>query len=101
MVTASKFDLDTVVMQYGKNETYLADYPLNLGLVDVLKTPLDGQKIMKAVNDFIEAKRDIRKGKEWNTWAVRSNSSLRTEIMFLYALVLVQPKLRIRVFHRD
>ncbi|XP_038077014.1 probable maltase [Patiria miniata] len=78
MVTQSVFDLDTVIMQYGKNSSYLADYPLNLGLVEVLDgSQLNGEKIMKAVDDFINAKNSAGAKGRWNTWALGSNDIKR------------------------
>ncbi|XP_022093064.1 neutral and basic amino acid transport protein rBAT-like [Acanthaster planci] len=77
MVTQSQYDVDLVIMQYGKNDSYLADYPFNLGLVEVLDGRLDGEKIMKAVDDFIEAKKMAGIESRWNTWALGSHDIKR------------------------
>ncbi len=68
MVTHSKFDQDSVIMQYGKNDSYLADLPLNSGLVDILSGSLSGTKIMNFISGFLQAKKSAGAGSRWNTW---------------------------------
>jgi glycosidase len=48
-----------------------------LGLVEVLDRPLNGEKIMKSVDDFIQAKKRADIEARWNTWALGSHDIKR------------------------